>query len=75
MLGVKSFQRHAASLFHNGSKFSQKFNINTEVLKLVKKHLFKLLLKSISKFPKVLKSKTEKRWSKTIAFRFSSLLI
>ena len=75
MLGVNSNGIPTANIFHDGLKFSQNFDINTKVLKFVKKNLFKLLLKSISKFPKVLKSKTEKHWPKIIAFRFSSLLI
>ena len=53
MPGVMALQRHASNLFYSVPKFYQKSSVTPEVSIIYQKHFFKLIPKSIYKFPKV----------------------
>ena len=57
MLGVSVtvLQQPASNLFHSVSKLSQKNSAASQVLKTLQKYLFKMMLKSFPKYPKVSK--------------------
>ena len=53
MLGVTALKRHASNLFYNVPNFQPKYSATPKVLITVQKYLFKLVLKSIPKYPEV----------------------
>ena len=49
-----AWQRHSSNLLHSVSNFKLKSSVTLKVLIIIQKYLFNLILKPISKFPKVL---------------------
>ena len=87
ILGVTALQRNVSNLFYSVSKFEQKkayqgfktkaacqgFKKKTpKELIIIQKQLFKLIIKSISKYPKVSTILKLKELSRTHGFHFSS---
>ena len=55
-LDLTSKERYVSNLFYGVPKFSHKNSVTYKVLISVQKYWFKLILRSIFKFPKVLKT-------------------
>ena len=53
---LRELSRHALDFIYSASKFQQRSSATLEVLIIVQKQLFNLILKSISKFLKVSKT-------------------